>query len=275
MANFDKKSFLDMLHHTYINKYINTNVHCHAAFFKMFKEICKEKKEQDILQRYDKIKRLLLDNEFEQAPEYVVGNGKRDEFIAQFSQEWPVLVSLKDAISPHAYSLLNVFYGYIVNHTNFQHICSCVQCILDMKPREFSKQTDVSAIAVLFNVLAYISKTMDSKDIYKFIAVSRELMFWKGTKKAMLDRCHSKLIWTCIFVMSTGNIDNTVPKIATGPTCKQKYLFVICEKDWRVTQEVDEIKHAKPKRAEVKNVKVSIHTSPNSRVDIIKKYADT
>jgi hypothetical protein len=242
-------------------------------FFKMFKEICTEKKELDILQKYEKIKRMLLDNEFEQAPEYVA-DGKREEFIAQYSQEWPVLASLKDVISSEAYALLNVLYGYIVNHTHFQHVCSCVQCLLDMKPREFSKQTDVSAIAVLFNLLAHISKTMDSKDMYKFIAVSRELMFWKGTKKAMIDRCHSKLVWTCIFVMNKENIDKTVPKITTSPTCKQKYLFVLCEKDWRVTQEVDEIKHAQPRRAEVKNVKVAIHTSPNSRVDI-KKYDNT
>lgn len=274
---FDKKTFLELLHKSYIDKHINTNLICHITFFKTFKEMCNDKHESVLLQKYEKIKHMLLDNDYEHVPDIPDDDHTSvSDLVMQFSRTWPVLESLQEVLTQDAYALLNVLYGHIVNHTRYDDALACVIHLLRMKPKDFSKQTDVSALVVIFNVMLHISKTLDAKHMYKYMVVSRELIFWKGTKKAMMERTQSKLMKTCIYVLVSRNLDQSVPRIVTGPICKQKYLFVVCERDWTTSHQLDEVKHAIPRHTEVKNVKVPLpQVAAANRVDIIKKYINT
>lgn len=276
MSDFDKKQFVDSLYSAYVTKYMNTNVVCHIEFFNMFREINKERSEKTIMEKYKKIKRLLYDNEFKQAPR-LVPHTDYDMLISRFSREWPLLTSLKETINPRPYAVLNVLYTYLIQRENIEDAYSCVQYLVTLKPKEFSSaKQEVTALAIVFNLMAYVSKLLDAKFLYKYTVVSRELLYWKSTKKNLMDRIeNSYLLTTTLHLIISGDIDTSKPVMQTssGIVEKNRYLFVLCEKDWYAAQVIDEersIRQNKTKIA-VKNIKVPYQQSAASKVDILKQ----
>lgn len=276
VENFNKHQFLLEFHKAYINKYINTNLHCHIEMFNTLKTISEKKlSPKAILDSYDRIKHLILRNEFNMLEDIYqqwhqeVKLSDWKQLVHLFEKESILLVKLKDIISQDAYALLNI----VMMQPGLDITMKCCKAILTMKPKEFCvSETNISNIDVLINTIVYLAKTKDSKNIHKYVLVCRELLYFKGNAKNIKERAlKSKIIPMMIYMLYNETSIDTSKPIATLP--QERYLYVLCSKDPSIKhvieKEKDEMMRQRPP---VKNVKASIPMPNGGKVDIIKIY---
>ena len=276
---FNKRKFVEEFHKSYIYTFMNTNLHCHSEMFKTLKLMTTTKmNEKDMLVAYNRIKHLILDNGFESIDGLSSLHEKRGEGQGQdkqdimtfFEKEASLLIKLKDIISVRAYGILNIIYYNILRNVRFDIIMICLDTMLNMKPKEFSQDTTLNVVDILMNMLLHIGKEKDDKMITKYMLISREFLYFKGSVKVVKERAaKSKIFPMMIYIMTDKSAMDISKPIAVTP--KEKYLYVLCNKDnnirYMIQREKDNMTRKKP---ELKNVKAALPTPSGGRVDIVK-----
>lgn len=271
--NFNKKKFIDELYKAYVFIYMNTNLHCLSEMFKTLKMMTTCKMTQkDMFASYDRIKHLILDHHFETIDNLSDFARSEEDVIKYFDKESPLLLKLKHIISSKAYGLLNVIYYNVLRNTGFDIIISSLQTFLSLKHKEFSSDPTLNMVDILINILVHVVKEKDDSHLTKFMMISREILYFKGSAKAIKERAvKSKIIPTLIHVMIHKNAIDISKPIAVAP--KEKYLYVVCNKDVHTRLAIEREKDTMiRRRPELKNVKATLPTPSGGRVDIVKLY---
>ena len=247
---FDKKLFISMFFNAYVDKYMNCNLQCHTEFCNTLKEMSTTKKPELIMKKYEYMKQILMNNEFI-IPD--IGNitfSKRDieRIINIYTEEYTILSSVKDILSQEAYAILNYVYGCLVTKGNTDNVLTCIAYLVSLNKKELlcKKQytgattgattgaSNVSIIDILFNILIYYAKQAD-KDLYRYVSLSRYIMYFKSNKKSLKERL--RVLYITIYVILNDALDKSVIKKKNHNTICD-YLYVICEKDYKTMVEI-------------------------------------
>jgi hypothetical protein len=271
MEAFNKNKFIDELHKAYIYKYMNLNLHCHSEMFRTLRLMSTTKMHQkDMFAAYDKMKHFILENNFQTLdalPDYP----KEDkDIIKLFEKEANILVKLKDILKHEVYAILNIIYFGMIGNGSFDMIMTCINMLLSCKPKDISKDSGISVVDILINLITHIAKEKDDQKTLKHVMICRELLYFKGSVKTVKERATgSKILPMMIYVvMNNKSIDLSKP-IAVCP--KERYLYVVCHKDIHTKIAIEREKDLiVRKRPELKNVKAALPTPVGGKVDIVK-----
>lgn len=282
MDKINKKKFIEAFHEAYINKHINTNLHCHKAVYDTLKTMSDGKTAADkaLLDSYERIKHLIIDNDFDTMDD-IMGSWKNNVYSQDpkhmiCHEEIAALKSVKSSLSPEAYNMLSLFTSNVSRRQDYSFSLTCAKQILSFKPKQFA--AEACAVDVLMNVLVYLSKCEkgDSKVngyLYKYIIISRELLYFKSTQKTIKRRSiDSKIVPLILFLwFHREQIDMRRPMISLP---KEKYLYVICDKNDEIRHEIEKdiITQNKQARGKIKNVKALLPTPAGGKIDIVKIY---
>lgn len=264
--DFNKKLFLTNLLDSYISKYINTNVNCHIEVFNSIKNINGKKKPDDILNIYEYIKGLFISNEF-LMPDINYGTFKIETIkgvIYTSEERYKILDDMKDVLKEDVYTLINYIYGCLLKQRNIEIAFEVVAYLLEIKSKDIGNVGTICMYDILFNLLTYVSKLID-KDLHKYVLVSRELMYFKCTKKELKRR--ERLLYITIYVILSNSLDKSKLLKPNPEMSKFDYLYVLCEKDYYTMRQIqissDEIKQRK---IEAKKVFVDLEEPPATNI---------
>jgi hypothetical protein len=271
---FDRKLFVSMFYDAYINKYINSNLNCHIEFYKTLKEMASMKKEADMLKKYDYMKSILSNNEFDGFDISVVDETHTSEDIYNIihtnQQEHDIFEKVKDVLTENAYVLFNFIYTCLIRQERFSDVVMCVKYLLGMKKKELVRgAANVDVIDMMFNVMTYTSKMM-SKDLHKYVSISQWLMYFRSNKKVLRERVRLLFVTLYVFINNTLDTSKILTK-TNNVTCD--YLFVLCEKDYKTKLEIENAcQMLRLRKYDTKDVRLKKYHPSDVDMHIIKNY---
>ncbi len=266
--DFNKKLFISCLLNSYITKYINTNVYCHIEFFKSLKLMHSKKKPEDILNIYDNIKGLLINNEFF-IPDIKYGSFDIETIkgvIYTSDDRYKILDEMKELLKEDVYTLINYIYGCLLKQKNIDIVLEVVAYLLDLKSKDIGNIGNICMYDILFNLLTYVSKLID-KSLHKYVLVSRELMYFKCSKKELKSR--ERIFYITLYIILSNTLDTSKLIKQNADMNKFDYLYVLCEKDYYTMRQI-EISSEEIRRREVEPKRVLVNLEEQSSTNIVK-----
>jgi hypothetical protein len=234
--DINKTDFMKCFIDAYTSKMLSTNISLHAEFYKTIQNIHKSKKDDDIMKAYWGFKYIYNNNAISLIPTDLDVKLSSEELATitnMFNEENSSLVPLKQVVSNKVYALLNYVYINLIRQTNLAEILGCVSFLLALKKKDIYKQeknNNIEAIDLIFNIVTHIANII-SNSVYKYVMISKELMYFKTNKKNLLDRV--RLLQGCIYVIFHKSISLTKLNrpSASCASDKHMYLYCICNKD--------------------------------------------
>jgi hypothetical protein len=232
----------------YIERYLTTNIYLHSEFYKSIKHIAKLKKEEQVVAEYEKIKYYFLHQHNLEVIKIVepqdVSETVLTKIIYSVAKEFHGLMSLKPVLQEKPYAILNCLYWRLIESQNIDEIYFCIKYLLQLKKKDLvsasaSKNQEIYILDVIFNLLIYIGKMLDSH-IHKYIQISHELIYFKCLKRDILSRV--RILYACVWVLFYRKMDTTKLckfELKAPRDKRTSYLYVICEKDNMIQQLVE------------------------------------
>lgn len=224
----DKKRFVGCFFDAYVHMYINNNVHCLHEFYRALKVMTKTRDEDVLWEQYERMRMLLHANEFEALS---IEHEKHDvkRLVGLVSKKVSLFDAVKERVGDEVYACLHYVYQCIVEQRDYDQAASCVAAMLEVKKWEDS-------LLILMNLFMYLAKN-GNHDMYKYVAIVRDLLYFKSTKKVLKTRF--KLVYVCLHVLIHGVRTDKLRKKSHG---HMAYLFAICPYDYRTQKELESIR---------------------------------
>lgn len=270
--DFDRKLFVSMFYDAFIKRYINSNLNCHVEFYKTLKDMATMKKEVDMLKKYDYMKSILINNDFDGFDMNIDDTSFTSEDIYNIihtnQQEHEIFEKVKDVLTENAYVLFNFIYTCLIRQERFHDVVTCVKYLLNMKKKELVRgATNVDVVDMMFNIMTYTSKTM-SKDLHKYVSISQWLMYFRSNKKVLRERLRLLYVTLCVIINNTLETSKILTK-TNNITCD--YLFVLCEKDYKTKLEIEnDCQLLRSRKSDTKDVRVKKYNPADVNMYIIK-----
>lgn len=237
----DKKLFMNSFLTAYIEKHINNNLNCHQEFYAALKAIDKTKKSEVIWDYYERIRMLINYNSFD-VMNLNFEKGDPARLFNLIEKNATLFDSIKESIAEKELLCLQYIYQCVVRQNDYEGAATCVGWLLNHKKWNVH-------LVILINLFVYMAKN-GNRDVYKYITLTRELLYFKSNQKILKARF--RLVYVCLWVLINGVHTEKLKKVKNG---EMAYLFAVCSYDENMAAELERVREAVQKKTiEHKNI---------------------
>lgn len=229
-----------------------------------------------MIARYDYIKKVLVRGDHyvptEVKAEVAVDVEEVRRVIEAHTGDVVALSGIKGVVNEDVYAVLCYVYNTLLRQRaqDVPRVVMCVAHLAGLKPKEVGGTGSVSIVDIVFNMIVHIAQII-GKDMHRYVLVSREVMYFRSTKKNIGERL--RLLYVTLYVLGGGaalDVRKLVKPRSRGPV-DTDYLYVLCERDDGACKEVQQAAEVFRRRRHMERHKdVVVGYTPPEGVDIVK-----